>query len=94
MKKSELPVIITTEHRGVFFGYIDESKKKDTVITVRRARNVIYWTADVRGFMGLAALGPTSGCRIGPAVEEVELHKVTSLLKVSTEALVKWEALK
>lgn len=90
--KKKIPVIITTEYRGVFFGYIDPAKKNEDVLEVERCRNVIRWTADVRGFMGLAALGPNSGCKIGPSAN-IELRKITSIIHVSPEALVKWEAL-
>lgn len=60
----ERPVVVTTAHRGVFFGYA--TKTEGEQIALKRARLCIYWSRDVRGFMGLAASGPTSTCRIGP----------------------------
>ena len=79
------PVLVTTQHRGVFFGYLDgDASKERTRLT--ESRNVVYWSADVKGFMGLAASGPTKGCRIGPAVPRVTLFDVTSVVECSEDA--------
>jgi hypothetical protein len=89
-KKKERPVIVTTEHRGVFFGYATATD--GDVITLSRARLCVYWSADVKGFMGLAAGGPTPSCRIGPAVPSIDLRKITSVVAVSPEAVKAWES--
>lgn len=72
-------VLVTTIHRGVFFGYASAGVK-DKSITISNARNCVYWSVDVKGFLGLAANGPTSGCRIGPKVPELTLTDVTAEL--------------
>ena len=46
------PVLITTEFRGVFFGYVKNDKKLPEEITLTKARNCIYWPADCGGFPG------------------------------------------
>lgn len=84
------PVLVTTEHRGVFFGY-EESRKGNT-ITLRNARCCIRWSSTVKGFLGLAATGPDASCRIGPAAPQIELLKVTSVSAVSDDAVKAWEA--
>lgn len=84
------PVLVTTAHRGVFFGYADGSTDGETV-QLRRARNCIYWSADVKGFMGLAANGPSAGCRVGPAAD-IQVRNVTAVLDVTPEAVQRWEA--
>lgn len=83
------PVIITTEYRGVFFGYADDTSG-DTV-TLKNARNCIYWSAKTGGFMGLASKGPSAGSRIGERVDQIELRKVTSVVEVSDAAVSAWE---
>ena len=83
-------MLVTTIHRGVFFGYATENVKSKT-ITIEDARNCIYWSADVKGFLGLAASGPSSSCKIGPKVAELTLTDVTSVSKVTPEATEKWE---
>lgn len=88
-QKAERPVLVTTAHRGVFFGYAKETDG-DTV-QLKRARLCVYWSADVKGFMGLASSGPTPGCRIGPAAD-ISLRAVTAVLEVTPEAAQRWEA--
>jgi hypothetical protein len=88
IKKTHRPVLVTTAHRGVFFGYMDgESGNR---VKLKSARLCVSWTADLRGFMGLAATGPSKGCRIGPRAD-IELFDVTSVVAVSPEAVAKWE---
>lgn len=82
------PVIITTEYRGVFFGFADDTSG-DTVI-LKNARNAIYWSTATGGFMGLASDGPAAGSRIGKQVDQIELRKVTSVIEVSDAAVVAW----
>src|SRR6185437_2017311 len=59
------PVVVTTEHRGVFFGYLLEDKSPDRVI-LEDARMCVYWSAKVHGVLGLAATGPDKDSRVGP----------------------------
>lgn len=88
MKKA---VLVTTEFRGVFFGYVKDEKKLPSEITITDARNCIYWSADCGGFLGLAAEGPNKNCKIGARVDELTLYKVTSVTPVSDGAAKKWE---
>ena len=87
-KNPERPVLVTTAHRGVFFGYAD--KTDGTTVKLTRARNCVYWSADVQGFMGLAATGPSASCRISPAAD-IELRDVTSVSEVTPKAAKRWE---
>lgn len=89
MTTTQRPVIVTTEYRGVFFGYATDTSG-DT-ITLTNARNCIYWSAKTGGFMGLASKGPGAGSRIGERVEKIELRKVTAVLEVSANAAAAWE---
>ena len=83
------PVLVTTEFRGVFFGYADDTSG-DT-ITLTNARNCIYWPSENGGFGGLASDGPVKGSRIGARVEKLELRKITSVAEVSADAVTAWE---
>ena len=85
----EQAVLVTTAHRGVFFGYAVDVNG-DT-IHLRRGRNCISWTADLRGFAGLAAFGPTRECKIGPAIDMI-LRDITAVLKCTDAAAARWEA--
>jgi hypothetical protein len=88
-KKQERAVMVTTEHRGIFFGYAD--KTDGETIKLKRARLCVYWTADLKGFMGLASHGPSEGCRIGPPAD-IEVRQITSVVEVTPEAVERWEA--
>jgi len=88
-KKKEVPVLVTTAHRGVFFGYATETD--GPTISLKRARNCVYWTADLRGFVGLATVGPSNSCRIGPAAD-MQLRDITAVVTCSPEAVKRWEA--
>jgi len=87
-KSSERAVLVTTAHRGVFFGYATDTT--GSTIKLRAARLCVYWSADLRGFMGLASHGPTGSCRVGPAAD-IEVRDVTSVSEVSHQATEKWE---
>ncbi len=86
-----VPVLVTTAHRGVFFGFADpsqvESKEK---IRLTGARNCIFWSKVIGGFLGLAAAGPNADCRIGATVASVLLHDITSVTECSPEAVAAW----
>ena len=84
------PVLVTTEFRGVFFGYADDTSG-DT-IALHNARNCIYWPSSQGGFAGLAAEGPAKGARIGAKVDLIDLRKITSVTEVSAAAVERWEA--
>lgn len=84
-----IPLVVTTAHRGVFFGYGTPST--DKTIRLTRARMCLYWSDDVKGVVGLASTGPTKTCRIGPAAPAMTLHDVTCVMEASDEAAIKWE---
>ena len=84
------PVLVTTEFRGVFFGYADDTSGDN--ITLTNARNCIYWSAATGGFGGLASEGPAKGSRIGARIDKLDLRKVTSVSEVSEQAALAWES--
>lgn len=86
--KNERYVMVTTEHRGVFAGFA--SNTDGDAIKLREARNCIYWSASVKGFLGLASSGPDSSCKIGPAAD-LTLRKITAVAEVTPEAQAKWQ---
>jgi hypothetical protein len=87
-KSKERPVLVTTAHRGVFFGYATETS--GTTIKLRAARLCVSWSSDLRGFMGLASQGPNRNCRIGPSAD-IEVRDITSVSEVTPEAVKQWE---
>lgn len=93
MKKTAArPVLVTTSHRGVFFGYLVGEATKEKVV-IASARNVVYWDAATKGFLGLASIGPTAGCRVGPpAGDESTVFDITGVFGCTPEATKAFEA--
>lgn len=87
-KAAERAVLVTTAHRGVFFGYA--TKTDGPTISLRKARNCIYWPTSNRGFLGLAANGPDKEAKVGPAAD-IELRDITCVAEVTEAAAKKWE---
>lgn len=83
------PLVVTTAHRGVFFGY-GRAGDGDT-IELKDGRMCVYWTAECRGVFGLAEHGPRNGCRIGPAVPRLILRGVTAVMSATKQAAEAWE---
>jgi hypothetical protein len=84
------PVIVCTDKRGVFFGFA-----KDTTgdpIRLDRPRMVVYWSRDVKGILGLAATGPTTGCKVTAAPPSIELRGITAVIECADAAIAAWEA--
>jgi len=94
MATEKMYVIVTTEYRGVFYGLMDPAEVKETTITLSGAHNVIYWSSETKGFLGLSADGPNKNCRIGAkAGGDIVIHKVTSITECSEAAVKVWSAL-
>ena len=85
----ERAVIVTTQHRGVFFGYAEDTSGDS--IKLREARNCVYWSTNVHGFMGLAKTGPDDESRVGPSAD-IEVRNITSVIECTPEAVKAWEA--
>lgn len=86
-RSKEVAVLVTTAHKGVFFGYTNDYSGKS--IDLRAARNCVYWPTEQKGFLGLASDGPVKGSRIGPAADLL-LHDITSVAKVTEAAEKAW----
>lgn len=91
MKQNKTAIVVTTEHKGVFFGYGDAALSADKTITITQARMCVHWSESIRGVLGLAATGPDKNCRITPAVPSISLNGVTSVMECSEAAAKAWE---
>lgn len=88
-REGERAVLVTTAHRGVFFGYTTDAT--GAIVALRRGRNCIYWPPENRGFVGLASLGPLQGSKVGPPAD-MELRDITAVVAVTRQAIDLWEA--
>jgi hypothetical protein len=88
---AERAVLVTTEHRGIFFGYLIGDITKEQV-KLRAVRNVVYFDTATKGFIGLASEGPTAACRVGPpAGDESTLFDITGVFAVTERAAKRFE---
>ena len=85
---TERPVIVCTEHRGVFFGYA--TKTSGDTIKLRAARMAIRF-GTTRGVMQLAETGPTNSSKIS-ARADIEVRKVSAVFEVTAAAVSAWES--
>ena len=81
------PVVVTTEQRGIFFGYT--KGRRGTSIRLLSARNAFYFDS-VEGFAELATKGPGPRSKIGCRCD-LELVGVSAVLECSTIAVERWE---
>ncbi len=80
-------VLVTTIHKGVFFGDLDDdTDQSERTLTLTDCRNVIYWES-TKGFLALAKHGPEEGSRIGATAPSLMIHDITSVATCTDEAI-------
>lgn len=90
---ADIPVVVTTAHRGVFFGYMRAADDPASpTIRLSRARMCLYWPTQVRGVLGLCTTGPLNDSRVGPPAPGIVLQGVTAVMEVSEAAVLAWES--
>ena len=82
--------VVTTEHRGVFFGTLASYDEEAKRAVLTDAQMCVYWSTDVHGVVGLAANGPTKSCRITPAAPKMTLEGVTAIIEATEGAAKQW----
>ena len=87
-------VLITTDstRRGVFAGELESYDADKQYAVLTNVQMCIYWSAETRGVLGLAATGPAKGSRIGPSVPRLEVNGVTAVVDMTPEAVERWKA--
>lgn len=86
-----IPVLVTTQHRGVFCGLVDADQDLTArTLSMKSARCAIRFGTE-HGFAQLAATGPTEGSKIGSPADYIALHDITAKLHVTPEAWEKWQ---
>lgn len=92
--KGKIAVLITTDSskRGVFAGFIDPADIDKETFTAEEVRMCVSWSADMKGVLGLASMGPSESCKISKAVRKATLRGVTAVVDISDEALKRWRS--
>lgn len=81
-------VIVTTKHRGVFYGQTDAQDGSDPVV-LRDAKMAIRW-GTTRGILQLAHTGPTPTSKISLPCPRLDLRDITAIIDVTEEAASGW----
>lgn len=85
-------VLVTTQHRGVFFGFVpDDQDMNARTMALKDARMAIHW-GTTNGVAELAHTGPTKTSRIGAPADIPALHDITAVWSVTEAAVAKWIA--
>lgn len=82
-------VIITTSHRGVFFGRLLAHDADKHTATLADCRMAIYW-GTTRGLFELANTGPTEKSKISAPAPEIVLNAVTAVIDCTDDAVTAW----
>lgn len=84
-------VLVTTAHRGVFAGEIDDQLDITAkAIPLQNARMAIYW-GTTKGIMELCETGPTGSSKISAPADIPMLHDITAIFAITPEAWAKWQ---
>jgi len=90
-KKEKLAVMVTTEAKGVFFGYIDAKDESNSdKLVVEECQMAVYFSSSIGGVLGLTYTGPDKNCRISNPAPQFLLHKITGVARVTKEAEKNW----
>lgn len=85
------PVLITTQHRGVFAGLVaDDQDINARSMPLKDARMAIYWGTS-KGVMELCQSGPTAKSRISAPADIPALHDITAVFDITDKAWKKWQ---
>lgn len=84
------PVLITTQHRGVFVGLIPTDQDVNArTMALKTAKMVIYW-GTTRGLMELCETGPTEKSKISAPADIAALHDITAVFEMTPAAWQKF----
>lgn len=84
-------VLVTTRHRGVFAGEIDDDQDISALsMPLKNARMAIRW-GTTRGVMELCETGPTRNSKISAPADIPALHDITAVFDITDEAWVQWQ---
>jgi small nuclear ribonucleoprotein (snRNP)-like protein len=87
--KNSKSVIVTTEHRGVFYGKLKSYDEDRRAAVLDNALMIIHF-GTTQGLFQLAATGPTASSRLSAIAPSVRLEKTVSIIGVSAAAEESW----
>jgi hypothetical protein len=88
----EVMVVVLTQGNAIYCGWTTEPQAE--VMQLRAARQAVYYSADTKGVLGLAANGPGKDSRIGPPADIPALRNISQVILCSPSAIRVWEEAK
>jgi hypothetical protein len=86
-----MPILVTTEYRGVFYGLVPEDcDLSQRTLSLMGARCAIRF-GTTRGVVQLAETGPTNKSKIGARADMLAVHGITGVWRVTPDAQKVWE---
>lgn len=85
------PVLVTTNNRGVYFGYLEDDSLSPDRLVLSNARVCVEWSMDMRGFLGLADIGPGADCKISRPTTRITLYGISTISECTAAAAARWE---
>lgn len=85
------PVLVTTQHRGVFGGLIPVGQDLSVkTMALQSARMAVRFGTD-RGVMQLCESGPTDKSLISAPADIPALHDITAVMDITPDAWQAWQ---
>ena len=82
-------VLITTEWRGVFAGYLERDDEDKRIVELSSARCAIDWMTK-GGFLELADVGPNQRSKVGNPATFAKIQGVTGIWQCTDVAREAW----
>ena len=86
------PVLVTTQHRGVFAGLVEDDHDMSLREFPLKAAKMAIYFGTTKGVMELAHTGPTSSSRISAPADIPMLFDVTAVFDITSEAWSAWQS--
>lgn len=88
-------ILVTTEHRGVFYAEVSPEMDltKTTLTDLKNCRMAVRF-GTTKGVMQLCQTGPTPNSKISSPADIDVLHKVTGVFAITPEAASAWKECK
>lgn len=80
------PVLVTTDNRGVYYGYMQTDAQAPARLELENARVVVEWNTGDQGYLSLATVGPQDIAVISVAVSSLIIFGVNSIAVCTPEA--------
>ncbi|MBD3785659.1 MAG: hypothetical protein IE922_01635 [Sphingomonadales bacterium] len=89
---AQMPVLITTKHRGVFAGLVPTDQDLTAPTMALHSARMAIKFGTTRGLMQLCETGPTDKSRISAPADIPVLHDITAVFSITPEAWAQWLA--